>query len=107
MTPIKYTIKNGITTFHYNPADIIKFVRRGFKDGNVGMILVRREGYLITYKGFGTIENPVNHIHTMSIMHNTAFSGELFTDEQRLVPPKPIFTKENTKFIILDLSEKQ
>lgn len=105
MTPIKYTVKNGITTFHYKPSKIINFVRQGFKDGNVGMLLVRREGYLITYKGFGTIENPANHIQSLSIMHNTQFSGEMLTDEQRLEPPKPLFTKENTKFIILDLSD--
>lgn len=106
MTPIKFTVKNGVTTFHYKASELINFARLGFKDGDVGMILVRREGGILTYKGFGTIENPMTRIHTLSMMHCPPFDGKMLTDEQRLIPLKPFFTKENTRFVILDMSNE-
>lgn len=105
MTPIKFIIKDGVTTFHYKASELINFARLGFKDGNVGMILVRRKGKILTYKGFGTIENPNKYILTMSIVHLPLFDGKMLTDEERLIPPKPFFTSENTRFIILDLNK--
>ena len=104
MTPIKFTVKNGVTHFHYKASELIRFARLGFKDGNVGMILVRRKGGMLTYKGFGTIENPSTSIFTLSMMHFPPFDGKMPTDEQRLIPPKPFFTAENTRFIMLDFS---
>ncbi|KKL63996.1 hypothetical protein LCGC14_2169540 [marine sediment metagenome] len=105
MTPIKYTVKNGVTTFHYKFSELRNFVRLGLLHGDVGMILVCREGGLITYKGFGTIENPRRTIHTFSIMHLPVLDGEMPTDEEILIPPKPLFTEKNTSFMILDLSD--
>lgn len=104
MTPIKFTIKNGVTHFHYKASELIEFVRRGKKDGNVGVILTKRDGNLLTYRGFGTIENPFTYICSISMMHSPLFDGEMLTDEQRLIPPKPFFTAENTRFVIIDLS---
>ena len=104
MTPIRFTVKNGVTHFHYKASELIDFVRRGKKDGNVGVILVKRVGNMLTYRGFGTIENPFTYIASISIMHFPPFDGEMLTDEQRLIPPKSFFTAENTRFIMLDLS---
>lgn len=104
MTPIKFTVKNGVTHFHYKASELIEFVRRGKQDGNVGVILTKRDGNMLTYRGFGTIENPFTYIIRMIMMHFPPFDGEMPTDEQRLIPPKPFFTKENTRFVILDLS---
>jgi hypothetical protein len=103
MTPIKFTIKNGVTYFHYKASELIEFVRRGKKDGNVGLILTKRNGNILTYRGFGTIENPFTYIITLSISHLPFFDGEMPTDEQRLVPPKSFFTSENISFTVLDL----
>lgn len=92
MTPIRFSIKDGVTHFHYKADELIKFVRLGFKHGDVGIILVRRTGNILTYKGFGTIDNPIMHLQTISIVHHPLFGGEMPTDEQRLVPPeKPEF----------------
>ncbi len=107
MTPIKFTVKDKITTFHYKASELINFVRLGFKDGNVGMILVRRKEGILTYKGFGTIENPITHLLTMSKIHFPPFDGEMPTDEQRLIPSKPFFTAENTRFVMLSLSDNK
>jgi len=104
MTPIRYSVKNGVTHFHYKASELIEFVRLGKKDGNVGVILTKRDGNMLTYRGFGTIENPFTHIVSISMMHFPTFDGEMPTDEQRLIPPKPFFTAENTRFVILDLS---
>lgn len=104
MTPIKFTVKNGVTRFHYKASELIDFVRRGKKDGNVGMILTKREGNMLTYRGFGTIENPFTYIGSLSINHFSHFDGDMPTDEQRLIPPKPFFTPENTRFLIVDFS---
>jgi len=104
MTPIKFTVKNGVTHFHYKASELIDFVRRGKKNGNVGVILTKRDGNMLTYRGFGTIENPFTYIVSISIKHFPPFDGEMPTDEQRLIPPKPFFTAENTRFVILDLS---
>jgi hypothetical protein len=106
MTPIRFTVKNGITTFHYKTSELINFARLGFKHGDVGMILVRREGGMLTYKGFGTIENPFTYLVRMSVMHFPQFHGEMPTDEQRLIPPKPFFATESTRFVMFDLSDK-
>ena len=104
MIPIKFTEKNGETHFHYKASELIHFVRLGFKDGNAGMILISRKGKMLTYKGFGTIEHPFTYLMTMTIVHFSPFDGKMPTDEQRLIPPKPFFTAENTRFVILDLS---
>ncbi len=102
MTPIKFTIKNGATHFHYKSSELFDFVRRGKKDGNVGVILTKRDGNVLTYRGFGTIENPFNYIATISIVHLPSFDGDMPTDEQRTIPQKPFFNAKNTSFVMLD-----
>jgi len=84
MKPISYTKKGEVTTFHYKPSELINFVREGHKTGNVGMIVIRRDGGMITYKGFGTLENPRRHIMTISLMHHPSFDGYMISDEQRI-----------------------
>lgn len=88
MTPIKFTEKNGAINFHYKTSELIDFVRKGKKDGNVGLIITKREGDVLTFRGFGTIEKPFNEVITLHIAHNNIF-GNMITDEQRLKPPKP------------------
>lgn len=63
---------------------MINFVRLGKKHGDVGFILTKREGAMLTYRGFGTIENPIKHITTITIVHNPFFDGEMPTDNQRI-----------------------
>jgi hypothetical protein len=105
MTPIKFTIKNGETHFHYKPSEIIKFVREGKKEGNVGLILTRRRGKLLCYRGFGTYENPIKEIRTNLIYHFETWDGPMPSDKSRLIPPKPFFTEDNTSIVLLDMSK--
>ena len=105
MTPIKFTKRKGETHFHYNITELREFVKQGKATGDVGMILTKRAGNLLTYRGFGVIENPFTHIQTFSIMHWDFFDGPLPSDEEMLIPPKPFFNESNSKFIIMDLSD--
>jgi len=84
LRPIYFTIKNETTHFHYKFSELKNFVKQGKKTGDVGMLLVRRQGNMLTYKGFGTIENPFTYIMTLSIIHSPILDGKMVTDEQRL-----------------------
>jgi hypothetical protein len=103
MTPVKYTIKDGVTHFHYNPSQLIDFVRRGKRDGNVGLILIKRKGKCITYKGFGTIENPRTELISITMMHHELFDGRLPSDDELISLPKTCESNsESYRFIFLD-----
>jgi len=105
MTPHRFSTKDGVVTFHYKFSELREFLKMGFEHGDCGMILVKRKGNILVHRGFGVIENPSKSVMTFSFVQNPMF-GTIATDEQRLIPPKPFFTKENTKFVILDLSTK-
>jgi hypothetical protein len=87
MTPIKYTVKYDITHFHYNYSELREFVRLGKANGNVGLLLVKREGCFFTYKGFGTIQNPMHSMISVKLRHVAMFDGPMPSDDERLVPP--------------------
>ena len=99
MTPIKFTVKDGITHFHYNYSELREFVRLGKSHGNVGNILVRRKGDLITYKGFGTNETPLYDMITITSRHLAILDGEMPTDEERLIPPVSPFVNHTIIFL--------
>mgnify|MGYP000980526586 CR=1 FL=1 len=106
MRPIKFTIKNGVTYFHYNLKDLREFIREGKKYGSVGFILTKRKGPELTYRGFGTIENPSKHITTCTFMYLPEFDGEMPSDKEIITPPK---IKNNgnfgVQFFFLDFSK--
>ena len=87
MTPIKYTVKYDITHFHYNYSELREFVRLGKANGNVGLILIKREGTFLTYKGFGTIQNPMRSMISIKSRHLEMLDGPMPSDDERLVPP--------------------
>lgn len=91
MTPLKFTIKDGVTYFHYNYSELREFVRLGKSNGNVGVILVKREKDFLTYKGFGSIENPFTSMVSITIRHIPSFDGKMLSDEERLIPPVSFF----------------
>ena len=86
MKPIRFSIRSGVTHFHYKPSEIIEFVRMGKANGNVGMILTRREGIHFVYRGFGTIEHPRKVILTFSFPHVEQSEGKMPTDESLIQP---------------------
>ena len=102
MIPKTYTQKGELTTFHYRYQDLRLFIKQGKEFGNVGFIIVKKDGDLITYKGFGTIENPSTSLTTMSLVHFPPFDGEFNPDA--IVHPK--LSTFSTRFIILDFSQK-
>jgi len=84
MRPIKFTVKNGKTTFHYPFSFLREFVTLGKRDGNTGMILVGRNDNMFAYKGFGTIENPRTSMMTFHMKHFELFGGPLPSDDSQL-----------------------
>jgi hypothetical protein len=99
MTPVSYTVNDGVTTFHYKPSELRKFYKLGKRDGDVGMILKSRKGNMITYSGFGTIENPRTVEYSMSLI---MMPFEEMSDDERLVPPKLEGRLSSYRFDILD-----
>lgn len=102
MTPTYFTISGEVTRFHYKFSELKNFVRNGKEYGNVGIILTKRVGKFFTYRGFGTIENPFTHTVTISMEHSDILDGEMPTDEQLLIPPKPLFSEVDRRIIFLD-----
>jgi hypothetical protein len=105
MTPTHFTIKNDTTFFHYKTSELRRFVSQGLQDGNVGTILIKRNGNMLTYKGFGTIENPIRNMINITFCHHPLFDGKMLTDEERCNPPSHIFNKMTSSFIVFDVSK--
>ncbi len=80
-----------------------RFMSLGLKEGNTGMVLLRRKGLFITYRGFGTIENPRKTLLTMSLVHCEKFSGPMATPEE-VINPKPSIL-QSAKIVMLDFGK--
>lgn len=103
MRPISFTVENGITLFHHDEKEYKRFLELGKRDGNVGLILKSREGNILTYEGFGTIENPLKEMITISMVmlpHEECPDEERLESFQRQGP-----TYETFSFGILDFSK--
>lgn len=106
MTPIGYKKVNGITVFKYNLREFIEWYKLGKEEGNVGSILHSREGSMFRFLLFGTIENPRREPIWFTKIHYDLFDGPLPTDDEILVPPKPMFSKDNMRIMFVDLSKR-
>jgi hypothetical protein len=84
MRPIKYIVEKGVVYFHYSLSDLKLFVARGKTYGDAGMIITRRKGNTLTYKGYGTIDNPRVEIYVLTINWFEPFDGPLLSDVERL-----------------------
>lgn len=106
MKPVGYTTSKGKVTYHYKFSDLRKFVTQGNATGDVGAILMGREGLLLSYKSYGTIEHPLKERVGLSMMHNPNFDGRLPTDEEIVKPPvsaQPAL--QSYEFFMIDLSK--
>lgn len=102
MKPYKYTDdNNGNITFHYSYKDLKRFLMLGFENGNVGTIIISKNGKFIKYKGFGTIEKPRKIIYTITLVHHEIFDGKF--------DPKSIINNEiinnSNKLTIINLKK--
>ena len=89
MTPCKYTVKDGETTFHYTFSQLRTFVTEGQTNGGTEWTIVKRKDNLITLRGYGNFR-----LTTFSCKHLEWINGTMPTDDQRLIPPKPmVFTQ--------------
>lgn len=102
MKPTKYTEEGKAIVFHYSYVDLKQFIKHGHEHGDNGWILTKKEGDLMTLRGFGTIENPLITLQTICYVRYTPFDGE-FNLEAFMNPPPPEPLKG--EMIILDLSK--
>ena len=110
MYPYKFKILKKRTIpavkYYYHHADLQKWHRRGRQHGDCGMILVERQGQILRYWSYGTIEHPFTTMCKVSVIHNTVMDGPMPTDEQRCTPPDYTLRKlQTTKFVLLDLTQ--
>lgn len=91
MRPYRFEVRGGKTFFFYKYNELNAWLRMGKEHGSTGMILVRREGNMLIYRGFGTLDHPRKYIMTFLMNHCPSFSGDMPTDQSRVNPPEPIF----------------
>ena len=105
MTPKSYSVKNGTTYFHYSFSEMRQYVNIGNNEGTAGPLLKSRNGNMLTYWMYGTFDNPCTTRSGLTLNHHPLFDGKMLTDDERLLPEKPFFTKENTSFFIFNVNE--
>ncbi len=106
MNPISFTVQDGYTQFKYDTKELKAFLLRGREHGDCGWIIVKREGRVLHYLGFGTIEHPSKNIHRISMLHFEPFDGEMPTDEERcLSVKKSEGITSSYSFMMLDMSK--
>lgn len=80
MTPHKYTKDKESVLYHYKFSELRRFLTEGKKTGDVGLILISRDGDYYNYRGFGTIENPHTWITTLGLIRNESIDGQINDD---------------------------
>lgn len=105
MTPVSYkkSVTSGVIYFSYRLEDLEEWHKRGIEHGDNWGYLDRRDGNILTYRTFGTIEHPRKTPIEFSII---ALPEEMVSDEGRL--KEPVYDdKVGAKFIIFDVSDGQ
>ena len=105
MNPYTYTKKNNKTIFHYKFSELREFITHGKKHGNNGTILISRKHSMLTFKGFGTIENPIFNLHSITIVHCKEFDGKMRSDKDRINPHEKECDKTSFRSTFIDLSK--
>jgi hypothetical protein len=104
--PTRYTKNKGHIIFHYSFQDLREFIEKGKQYGDVGWLVISYNNGIITYKGFGTIENPCKSMITITMLHDSKYDGE-FSIENIMNPDKKFyefFNNTTTEYKILDLN---
>lgn len=83
MNPYKYTTYGSRVVYHYKYSDLKRFLTEGKKYGSVGLIITERNDKQVTYRGFGTIENPYKWLSTIEYL-----GFDLVNDEDIINPPE-------------------
>ena len=104
MNPYKFTIEGNKTIFHYKKKELKEWYKRGLEFGDCGFILVEREGKILKYQGFGTIEHPSKEEKFISLVHNELFDGKLSTDEE-ICNPKPKEFSGSYRLVMINFSK--
>jgi hypothetical protein len=100
--PIKYTVKNGVTYFHYRYSDLKEFILLSRMPNRNGSILIRRKGNQYTYKIFGFYP-PIG----ISEYDELKLDFETKTDDEIIEKEKPTTSIGSMKFYGMDFTAKE
>lgn len=82
MYPISYKKEGNKVEFFYDQKEWDEWIALGKKDGNVGSMMKYIENESrITFFTFGTYENPMRDMITLTMVHNPLYDGESKLDE--------------------------
>jgi hypothetical protein len=71
-----FTAKDNIIKYHYSFTQLREFITEGRESGAVGMLLIKRNGRILTYKGYGTIDKPRRNITTIAMYSDNTFKDK-------------------------------
>lgn len=75
MQACSYTKEGDTVRYHYKLKDLRNFIKVGNEQGNVGAILVGRDGLLMKYVSYGTIEAPTKSRLKIAWFWHDMFDG--------------------------------
>lgn len=73
MRPYKVKHRGSGRRYLYRYSDLKQWMIQGRREGNAGMIPVFEDATSVTYRGFGTIENPCKRVMTTTIVKCPVF----------------------------------
>lgn len=78
MYPIAYRKEGTAYTFVYSKEDKTRWELRGKNYGDSGPVLhsIDTDTKMMTYKSYGTIDNPTKHKNTITFNHLEAWDGK-------------------------------
>lgn len=107
MRPLSFDTVDGVTKFRYDFRELIEWTKQGRLTGDVGMILLSRDGNALTYGGYGTIEHPYTAFHKITLNHFPLFDGEMVSDGERIMPTtQPPTSTGSYSFMMINLAKK-
>lgn len=108
MKPKSYFKLYNKTCFVYDPKEYLNWRKSGEQHGDVGFILVAREGNAVTFGGFGTIEHPSYEYSEITTIRNPLFDDKPAASDDEIIqgnllPDDPSYM--TTSFHIIDFSK--
>lgn len=105
MHPKSYTTTPTGYKFHYDEQEYREWEDRGKEHGDVGPLLMEKDGNSMIFHLFGTIEHPFTEMYRLVIQHHPLFDGE-WSLEKVMNPPTPWYLEPGAlKLQIIDFGQ--
>lgn len=94
MQPSSFTIKDGVTHFHYNVSELRKFIYDSKDRGIAEMVLMARQDDMLLFRMFSPSETT--HL-SIWVKHDPLIDGVMLTDEEFLMTKEVLALHLNSK----------